>query len=142
MQVSEEELAEYIASQQQAGHTLPGITLSHSKPQVSRGVSQHNPAALHRSVVLLRSISRYTLTAAYDSKGPHVKYAGHWLHEMSVHLQHWHHCRLNKSTNIGFAALLLNMHVELSLACYEASSQTLGTIKGGCYNLDEASFVW
>ena len=35
MQVSEDELQQYIASQQQAGHKLPGITPSLSKPQVS-----------------------------------------------------------------------------------------------------------
>ena len=58
MQVSEEELAQYIASQQQAGHTLPGITLSRSKPQVSCAVLQHTPAALHWSIVLLRSTTR------------------------------------------------------------------------------------
>ena len=58
MQVSEEELAQYIASQQQAGHTLPGITPSHSKPKVSCGVLQHTHATLHRSAVLLCSTTR------------------------------------------------------------------------------------
>lgn len=39
MQVSEEELEQYIASQQQAGQKLPGITLAHTKPQVGYGLS-------------------------------------------------------------------------------------------------------
>lgn len=47
VQVSEEELEEYIAHQRQAGHKLPGISSPHPKPQVGLGVAAHCTAHIH-----------------------------------------------------------------------------------------------
>lgn len=66
VQVSEEELEEYIARQRQAGHKLPGVTSSHPKPQVGFGVPARCAAHLHIHV----QQPRIAFESTFDSCTP------------------------------------------------------------------------